>query len=87
MKIFRKTKRDNYRILDLKNLTDSRKFWKTVKPVFTDIVQFCQSVALIENDEFVSEDLVIAEIFNHCFTNITKELEIRNDKTHLSSTH
>ena len=42
---------------------------------------------LIESDEFVSEDLAIAEVFNHYFTNITKELEIRVNKTHLSTTH
>ena len=27
------------------------------------------------------------EVFNHYFTNITKELEIRVNKTHLSTTH
>ena len=42
---------------------------------------------LIENYEFVSEDLAIAEFFNHSLTNITKELEIRVHKTHLSTTH
>jgi len=85
--ILRKTKHDYYRDLDLKDFTDSRKFWKTVKPVFTDTVQVCQSMNLIESDEFVSEDLAIAEVFNHYFTNITKELEIRVNKTHLPTTH
>ena len=87
VKILRKTKRDYYRNQGLKDLTDCRKFWKTVKTVLTDTVQVCQSVALVENDEFLSEDLVIAEIFNHYFTTITKEVEIRENKTHLSTTH
>ena len=86
VKILRKTKRNYYRNLDLKDLTDSRKFWHSVKPVFTDKVQVCQSVTLIENGEFVSEDLAIAEVFNHYFTSITKELEIIENKIHLSST-
>ena len=34
----------------------------------------------------MSEDLAIAEIFNHYFTNLTKELEIIENKIHLSST-
>ena len=42
-----------------------------------------QSINLIENDEFVSEDLAIAEVSNHYFTNITKKLEIRVNKAHL----
>ena len=86
MKILKKAKRNYYRNLDLKDLTDSRKFWHSVKPVFTDTVQVCQSVTLIENGEFVSEGLVIAEVFSHYFTNITKELEIIENKVHLSST-
>ena len=83
--ILRKTKRDYYRNLDLKDFTDSRKFWKTVKPIFTDTVQVFQSINLIENGEFVSKDLAIAEVLKYCFTNITKELEVY--KTHLSTTH
>ena len=86
VKILRKTKRSYYRSLNLKDLKDNRKFWKTVKPVFTDTVQVCQSVTLIENGEFVSDDLAIAEGFNLYFTNITKELGIRENETHLSST-
>ena len=85
--ILTKTKRDYYRNLDLKDFTDSRKFWKTVKPVFTDTVQVCQSINLIENDEFVSKDLAIAEVLYHFFTDAIKELEIRVNKTHLSTTH
>ena len=57
-----------------------------MKPVFTDTVQVCQSVTLIENGEFVSDDLAIAEGFNHYSTNITKKLGIRENETHLSST-
>ena len=56
-------KRDYYRNLDLMDFTDSRKFWKTAKPVFTDTVQVCPSINRIENDEFISEDLAIAEVF------------------------
>ena len=50
-------------------------------------MQVCQSINLIENDECISEDLAIAEVFNQYFTNITKELGISVNKTHLSTTH
>ena len=60
---------------------------RKTKRVFTDTVKVCLTIKLIENDEFVSEDLAIAEVFKHYSTNITKELEIRVNKTHLSTTH
>ena len=52
-----------------------------------DTLQVCQSVNLIKNDEFVSKDLAMAEVFNHYFINISKELEIGVNTTQLSTTH
>ena len=80
-----KTKRKYYGNLDLKDLPDNRKFWKTVKLVFRDTVQVNKSVTLIEKGEFASEDLAIVEVFNHYINSITKELEISENETHLSS--
>ncbi len=62
---------------------DNRKFWKTVKPVFTDKVQVSLSITLIENDEMVTDDLKIAGIFNKYFANITQDLEITGPGAHL----
>ena len=49
VKLLRKRKRDYFRNLDPKDITDNRKFWKSVKPIFSDKVQTYQSIALIEN--------------------------------------
>ena len=83
VKILRKAKYNYYQNLDLKNLTDNRKFWKTVKPVFTDKVQVSQSITHIENGEMVTNDLKIAEIFNNYFADITKDLEITETGAYL----
>ena len=83
VKILRKAKYNYYQNLDLKNLTDNRKFWKTIKPVFTDKVQVSQSIILIENGEMVTDDLKIAEIFNDYFANITQDLEITDTGAYL----
>ena len=87
VKLLRKTKSDYYRNLDLGDLTDNRKFWKTVKPVFSNEVQTNSSIILIEDGKMITEDLKIAEIFNHYFTNITENLGIYEDQTLLSSTN
>ena len=83
-KLLRRTKSDYYRNLDLGDLTDNRKFWKTVKPVFSNEVRTTSSITLIEDGNMITEDLKIAENFNHYCTNITKSLGISEDQTHLS---
>ena len=87
VKLLRKTKSDYYRSLDLGDLTDNRKFWRTVKPVFSNEVQTNSSVTLMEDGKMITEDLKIAEIFNHYFTNITESLGISEDQTLLSPTN
>ena len=76
VKLLRKAKFDYYKNIDLGNLTDNHKFWKTVKPLFSDKVQVNSAITLIEDGKMVSEDFEIAEIFNHFFANITESLGI-----------
>ena len=64
VKLLRKTKCNYYQNLDLKNLSDNRKFWKTVKPIFSGKVQTSSSVTLAEGSQFISNDKAIAEICN-----------------------
>ena len=84
VKLLRRTKSDYYRNLDLGDLTDNRKFWKTVKPVFSNEIQTSSSVTLIEDGEVITDDAKIAEIFNHYFANITESLGISEDQSLLS---
>ena len=65
-----------YRNIDLGKLTDNHKFWKTVKPLFSDKVQMNSSISLIEDGTMVNQDSKIAEIFNQYFANITDSLGI-----------
>ena len=74
VKLLRKTKSDYYRNLNLRDLTDNRKFWKTVKLVFSNEIQTSSSVTLIEDGKMITDDAKIAEIFNHYFANITESL-------------
>ncbi len=87
VKLLRKTKSDYYRNLDLGDLTDNRKFWKTVKPVFSNEVQINSSVTLIEDGKMITEDSEIAEIFSNYFANITESLGISEDQAVLSPTN
>ena len=53
---------DYYKNINLGNLTDNRKFWRTVKPIFSNKVQVNSSLTLIENGKMISKDSEIAEI-------------------------
>ena len=81
VKLLRRTKSDYYRNLDHEDLTDDRKFWKTVKPVFSNEIKTNSAVTLIEDGKMITEGLTI---FNRYFTNITESLGISEDQTLLS---
>ena len=76
VKLLRKAKFDYYQNINLGNLTTNRKFWKTVKPIFSDKAQVNSSFTLIENGKMINKDSEIAEIFNHHFATITDRLGI-----------
>ena len=61
-----KTKKQLYENLSVKNVTDNRSLWKTVKPYFNQI-------SLIKNDSILTENKDIAKTMNNFFINITKK--------------
>ena len=62
-------------------VTDDKKCWKTIKPLFSD-KHFCNNkITLIEGEEIVSEDQELAEIFNSYFANVVDNLDIEGFET------
>ena len=76
--------RDYYGNLDVKSITDNRKFWKTVKPLFPEKVQTSSDITLLENGALISDDFQVAEIMNDYFVNITETLGISKDAGNVS---
>ncbi len=48
VKLVRQAKLNYYKNLDLKALNDNSKFWKTVKPLFSDQIKANSSITLFE---------------------------------------
>ena len=48
VKILRQNKKTYYAQLDTKVVNENKKFWKTVKPLFSNKVQRCSSITLLE---------------------------------------
>ena len=72
-----KMKREYYQTLNPKKLKFNKQFWKTFKPYFSDKVMSAEKIILVENNEIISSDSVIAETMNEYFSTITDTLNIK----------
>ena len=78
VKLLKKAKSSYFEKLQPSSITDNKKFWKTVKPMFSEKTMATDSITLIENNKIISEDQEVAEIFNSYFSNAVKSLNIEN---------
>ena len=69
----RKTKKEYFSNLNLKNVKDSKSFWKVVKPFFSDKGFKGNNIILKENDKLA--DLNIFDIMNEYFVDRKKKLK------------
>ena len=46
--LLRKTKKDYYANLNEKDIADNKKFWQTVKPLFSDKVKSKEKITLVQ---------------------------------------
>ena len=83
--ILRKAKRSCFDNLDIKNFSDSRSFWGTLKPLFSNKVRSNDYITLKENDLLIRNEYKIANVFNTFFVNIVPNLGIEIDQQYLSN--
>ena len=74
--LLRKTKMNYYGNLNEKDITDNKKFWKTVKPFLSDKSINSDKIHLNENGELINSKSKTAEVLNEFFPNIVKNLKI-----------
>ena len=74
--ILRQAKKDYYKDLDIKDLTDNRNFWRSVKPLFNGKVKTSSTIVVMEIEKIVSEDRAVADIMNEYFSTITESMNI-----------
>ena len=77
--ILKKTKTDYFNNIDIKNITDNKRFWTTAKPFFTDKYKTCNNIILNENDETIKDSTEIANKLNKYFANIIKKLNLKEN--------
>ena len=71
----KKFKRSNYENVDLKKITDNKKFWSTVKTLF-NITDSTECINIGKNGKIIGNDKEIARIFHEFFVKIVSNLGI-----------
>ena len=61
-------------------MSDNKKFWQIVKPLFSNKVTAKTTIKLVENNEMIDDETEIAKLFNEYFVNIVKKLGIFTEK-------
>ena len=75
--LLRKEKKTYYQNLDLKIFEDNRKFWRSVKPLFSDKQKLLdRNIIIIENNKIYSDNKEVAEKLNNFFIEAVDHLEI-----------
>ena len=62
----------------MKNLTDNKKFWDTIKPIFSNKEKGSSSISLIENKKLLTSEEDVTETLNNHFIDSVKAL-VDND--------
>ena len=72
--LLRKTKIEYFKNLNVKDLSDNRKFWKTIKPYFSNKSLNSDKLLSKEKGNLASDGKELATIMNNFFINIMKDL-------------
>ena len=60
-------------------MTDNKKFWKTIKPFFSNKGLNSNKLMLREKDVVAANEKALATLTNNYFVNITADLDLKRD--------
>ena len=83
-RLYKRERKQYYYNLNLNNITDNKKFWKTMKPLFSNKGGVKENIVLVEGDRIINEDAELAQTFNNFFDNAVKSLGITENKALLN---
>ena len=76
-----KAKKEHFSKLDIIKINHSRRFWKLIKPFFSDKGLNCNKLMFSENYQIISDETTIADTVNKRFVNITEKLKFKQTET------
>ena len=75
-RLSKREKKSFYMNLSVNNLLDNKKFWKNMKPLFSDKSKSSNTITLVKNDNIISKDEEVAKEFSDFFSNAVENLNI-----------
>ena len=76
-RLYKKERNKFYSKLDIKNFTDNKQFWKTMKPFLSDKCNNASKISLVHKNNVISEDQELANTFNDFFEHAVDNLGIK----------
>ena len=76
MSFLKKAEKEYDQNLNEKNVTDNKKFWKTVKPLLSNKSVSREKINLTENEKMLASEYETAETLNNFFSNIVRKRNI-----------
>ena len=61
-RLYKRERRNHYNKLNVKDITDNNKFWAIMQPLFSDKGGVKDRIALVENNEIISDSGQVAEM-------------------------
>ena len=84
--LLRKSKKQYFSNINISDVTDSKSFWKSVKPDFSNKGLNSNKISLVKNDAIITNDRVISKTMNKFVINTTKKLNLKRLKAFLTLT-
>ena len=82
----KKAKKEHFQNISLSEITDNRKFWKTVSPLFNNKVKTNPKINLTEKNVLVTSDVVIAKTFKGYFDEIAPKINTVQNECYIQKT-
>ena len=77
--LLRSNKKNYFQKLNIKDLTDDEKFYKTVKAFFSNKGLNSNKLMLREKDVVVADEKALATLMNNYFVNVTAGLDLKRN--------
>ena len=85
-RLYKRERKKYYSNLDVREISDNKKVWDTMKPFFSDKNSSRQITNIMTNEKIITEDVEIGQNMNNFFSNSVKSLGIQENQYLLTGT-
>ena len=79
-RLYKKERKKYFNNLNLQDLSDNKKFWKTIKPLLSNKGPQKNKITIVKEGNIIAEDKKVSESLNEFFNNAVKSLDINENK-------